>query len=257
MAHAIHDLRHGFWTIRGDFRIAGVLNVGTQAGLVRLGSGRFVLLDSYPLTGSVRDTVMQITDQGRAVEAVLNLHPFHTLHCATTARDFPQARLYGSARHRLRHPDLPWQDATVESPEVQEMFAADLTFSLPRGIDYISTDEHVHAGSLLAWHPASRTLHVDDTICLLRAPDILQGMFPQPKVMLHPTMPKALLRQPGAAATLEAWVNDLADLTGGLRFLCAAHSGHARYDRDGEFAALLLAAFRKMKPRLQKAEARR
>ena len=30
----------GFWNIRGSFKIAGVIDVGTQASLVRLTSGR-------------------------------------------------------------------------------------------------------------------------------------------------------------------------------------------------------------------------
>ena len=77
MTESIHDLGQGFWSIRGDLRIGGVLNVGTQASLVRLRTGRFVMLDSYPLSGAIRDTVMDLTDGGRAVEAVLNLHPFH------------------------------------------------------------------------------------------------------------------------------------------------------------------------------------
>ena len=38
------DLGNGFWNIRGDLRLFGLLNVGTQASLVRLRSGRFVAL---------------------------------------------------------------------------------------------------------------------------------------------------------------------------------------------------------------------
>jgi hypothetical protein len=34
-----------FWNIRGSYRIGGVIDVGTQASLVRLANGKFVLLD--------------------------------------------------------------------------------------------------------------------------------------------------------------------------------------------------------------------
>lgn len=256
MTEAIHDLDHGFWTIRGDLRIGGVLNVGTQAALVRLSTGRFVMLDSYPLTGAVRDRVMALTDQGRAIQAVLNLHPFHTLHCATIARDLPHAALFGAHRHRLRHPDLDWRPEPVESPEVQDMFADDLTFSLPRGIDYVSRNERVHAGSLLAWHPASRTLHVDDTINLMPVPGLLRRLFPEPRVFLHPTLPQALLPRAGAVRDFRDWLHGLAGLTRDLRWLCAAHSGLREF-APGQFSAELLAAFRRVEDKLSRAEARR
>ncbi|KIX17974.1 hypothetical protein [Paracoccus sp. 228] len=256
MTESIHDLGQGFWSIRGDLRIGGVLNVGTQASLVRLRTGRFVMLDSYPLSGAIRDTVMDLTDGGRAVEAVLNLHPFHTLHCAATARDFPDAALFGSHRHRLRHPDLNWRSEPVESPEVQDMFADDLTFSLPRGIDYVNRNERVHAGSLLAWHPASRTLHVDDTINLMPVPRLLRGVFPNPRVFLHPTLPQALLPQAGAVRDFRDWLQGLAGLTRDLRWLCAAHSGLREFE-PGQFKGELLAAFRRVEDKLAKAEARR
>lgn len=256
MTEAMHDLGHGFWTIRGDLRIGGVLNVGTQAGLVRLSSGRFVMLDSYPLTGAQRQQVMTLTDGGRAVQAVLNLHPFHTLHCATTARDFPHAALFGSHRHRLRHPDLDWRPEPVESPEVAALFADDLVFSMPRGIDYVSRNERVHAGSLLAWHPASRTLHVDDTINLMPVPGLLRGLFPRARVFLHPTLPQALLPQAGAVRDFRDWLHGLVALTRDLRWLCAAHSGHREF-APGQFSAELLAAFRRVEDKLAKVEARR
>lgn len=256
MSEAIHDLGHGFWTIRGDLRVGGILNVGTQAGLVRLSSGRFVMLDSYPLRGRVRETVMALTDQGRAVQAILNLHPHHTLHCAAMARDFPGAAMYGSHRHRLRHPDIAWRPEPVESPELQEMFAQDLVLTLPRGIDYISRADHVHAGSVLAWHPASRTLHVDDTINLMPIPGLLRPVLPAPRVFLHPTLGKALLPRAGAVRDFRDWLHGLAARTRELRWLCAAHSGYREF-APGQFRDALLAAYRRVEDKLARIEAQR
>ncbi len=86
MSDKIHNLGSGFWNIRGSFRIGGVLNIGTQCSLIKLASGRFIFLDSYALTGDVRDEVMALTNNGENVEAVLNVHPFHTVHCAQMAK---------------------------------------------------------------------------------------------------------------------------------------------------------------------------
>nr|WP_111300124.1 hypothetical protein [Paracoccus saliphilus] len=249
MSESIQDLGQGFWTIRGDLKIGGVLNVGTQAALVRLPSGRFVMLDSYPLRGKLREQVMALTDGGRAVDAILNLHPFHTLHCAVAAVDFPQARLYGSRRHWARHPDLSWQPEPVESEAVAAMFAPDLEFTLPAGIDYISGDERVHAGSLLAWHPASRTLHVDDTINLLPVPRLLQPLFPRPRIFLHPSLPKAMLTDAGAREALHSWLHGLAQRCTQLRWLCAAHSGLREFE-PGKFSDELEAAYHRIERKL-------
>jgi len=256
MTEALHDLGQGFWTIRGDLRLGGVLNVGTQAALVRLSDGGFAMLDSYPLQGPMRDRVMQLTDQGQAVRAVLNLHPFHTLHCTSAASDFPNAKLYGSRRHWEKHPDLAWQPEPVESREVAEIFADDLSFSMPAGIDYISQNESVHAGSLLAWHSASRTLHVDDTINLIPVPRLLKRFFPKPRVFLHPTTSKALLPETGAVRDLRNWVQDIAAQCHDLRHLCAAHSG-LRSFQPGEFSQELLAAFHRIEDKLNRTEVNR
>lgn len=121
MTDKIHDLGAGFWNIRGSFRIGGVLNIGTQCSLIQLNSGKFIFLDSYSLTGDVRDEVMALTNNGQDVEAVLNVHPFHTVHCAQMAKDFPQATFYGSRRHHKKYlkynGQMTWLKA-MRSPSV-------------------------------------------------------------------------------------------------------------------------------------------
>ncbi|MBU2957799.1 hypothetical protein Q4511_00315 [Paracoccus sp. 1_MG-2023] len=252
MSEKIIDLGNGFWNIRGDLRLGGVLNVGTHASLVQLGSGEFVMLDSYPLSGDIRDQVMALTDQGRAVTAVLNLHPYHTLHCKAVARDFPQARLYGTERHRAQHPDLAWQPTLIDTPEAAAIFASDLVLTVPRGIDHTTENDRVHAGSVLAWHPASASLHVDDTLNILPVPGPLKRVFGKDKLIMHPTMPKALTADPDCIRELTAWIDELAEICAGLRNLCAAHNGIREF-RAGEFAPALRDAFQRSLPGLQKA----
>ena len=237
MAEKIVQLSDEFWNIRGDLRIGGVLNVGTQCSLVRLAQGRFVFLDSYTLKGKIRDRVMELTDQGRAVEAVLNLHPFHTLHCAQMARDFPDATFYGSARHAQKVPEVDWSPDLVESNAVAARYP-ELSFSLPEGIDYISKDESVHAGSLLVFHPASGSLHVDDTFNVLPLPETLRKLLPVPRIAFHPTLKKALHDTPDAGARFCDWAERIATDWAGTRTLCAAHSAISRF-KPGEFSKAL------------------
>ena len=92
MSDKIIDLGSGFWNIQGTFKIGGLINIGTQCSLVKLDSGRFIFLDSYTLTDEIRDEVMSLTNNGDDVEAILNLHPFHTIHCAQMAKTFRKPR---------------------------------------------------------------------------------------------------------------------------------------------------------------------
>src|SRR5699024_710449 len=122
MSHEIIDLGSGFWNIRGSFKLGGLIDIGTQCSLVKLESGKFIFLDSYTLSDEVREEVMALTNNGDDVEAILNLHPFHTVHCAQMAKDFPKAINYGSERHKKQVPEVNWAEDLVESKTVAERY---------------------------------------------------------------------------------------------------------------------------------------
>lgn len=253
MAEEVIELSDEFWNIRGDLRMNGILNVGTQCSLVRLGAGRFVFLDSYTLTGDIRKRVMALTDQGRAVEAVLNVHPFHTLHCAQMAKDFPTAVFYGSSRHAVEVPEVRWAPEKVESDAVAARYP-ELAFSLPDGIDYISDIEGVHAGSLLVYHAPSGALHVDDTFNVLPVPGIVRKVLPIPRIAFHPKLEDALDNNPDAGARFCDWAEQIAKEWSGTRALCAAHSSLIRFE-EGEFSTALRETISKARSKLTTARA--
>lgn len=252
----IHDLGHGFWNIRSVFRLGGILDIGSQASLVRLRTGRFVILDSCGLSDAAQAHLLALTDGGHAVEAILNLHPFHTRHCADMAALFPDARLYGSVRHMRHHPDLPWEQQTVESPEIAARYAEDLDFSLPRGIDYISENSRIHAGSLLVRHPASRTVHVDDTLNVIPTPKSMVPITSLPELIFHPATVKALQGYADAPQNFRDWVHEIQYDWEDTRIICAAHSGILHLP-DGGFAAAIGNALARLEPKLAKIEAGR
>ena len=221
----IIKISENFWNIRGSFKIAGLIDVGTQASLVRLASGKFVFLDAYTLSDKVKNEVFYLTDEGAAVEAILNLHPFHTLHCENMHRDFPDARLYGTRRHHERLQGLPWESVKTEDRELHEFYSGDFEFSIPRGVDFISDDENVHFSSVLAHHTPSGTVHVDDTLVYLDVPLLPAFLGFSDRLGFHPTLPKVLEKRDGAVADFREWTNHLADTWGQARHLCAAHTG--------------------------------
>ena len=131
MKHGMLEIADGFWNIRGSFKVGGLVDIGTHASLVQLRSGRFVFLDSYTLDPSVEREVRALTNDGRDIDAILNVHPFHTIHVRRTHEQFPQAKLYGTARHVAKLPELPWEQECIEAATLSGLHAANAVLELP------------------------------------------------------------------------------------------------------------------------------
>lgn len=250
MSKRFADLGDGFWSVRGSFRIGGVFDVGTQCALVRLASGNFVFLDSYTLSDEVLAEVDAQTDGGRRVEAILNLHPFHTLHCQWVHEAFPQAKLYGTARHHGVLPDLPWEETRCEDAALAQLYAQDFAFSVPRGVPLVCADESVHFSSVLALHRASGTLHVDDTFVYLRKGFPLSLLPFTGRLGFHPTLAKALEPRPGAAKEFREWAIALGSDWAETRRIAAAHNAVLEIGA-GSFPDLVGAALDRIEPVLE------
>ncbi len=212
-----------FFNLRGSYRVAGVVELGTHMSLVRRASGRYLLLDACNLEPETRALLDEKTRGGEELDAVLHLHPFHTVHVRALHQHYPRAKLYGTGRHHAHLADLPWQALQTEDPALHEHFAADLDFAVPRGVDLVTPDPNVHFGSVLAIHRATQTLHVDDTLVYARLPGPLR-VFGRDVTRFHPGLGRALRREPGAAEAFRGWARELITRAATLQNLCAAHS---------------------------------
>ena len=255
MTDTIEQLADGFWRISGDFRIGGLINVGTQASLVRLQNGNFVFLDSYTLPDSVRAEADRLTGGGEKLVAILNLHPFHTLHCEWMHRAYPDAALYGTARHIAKFPDLPWQDARCEDAALAERFAEDFDFSVPQGVPLVCDDESVHFSSVLAYHRASGTMHVDDTFTYLEKGFPLSLLPITGRLDFHMTLGKALEPRAGAADDFREWAIGLGVAWADAKRIAAAHNAVYKFDKV-DFPNRLAEALGRVKPVLDRHRAK-
>jgi hypothetical protein len=231
MHPTIRQVAPDFWNIRGSFKIGGLIDVGTQVSLVRKNDGGFVFLDAYSLPEDVEREVRALTHDGKDIEAIVNVHPFHTIHVRRMHERFPRAKLYGTARHVQRFADLPWERKLTESPELHAMFAGDFEFSVPRGVDFISANEHVHFSSVLVFHRSSQTIHVDDTLMYVRLPQVMRLVGLTDLMRFHPTLAKAMQKRAGAARDFRDWAQELAEGWRDAQNLCAAHTAVLIADR--------------------------
>lgn len=245
----IVPIADGFWNIRGRFRILGLLDVGTQSSLARLQSGGFALIDCYTLAGHVQRELLALTDDGARIEAIFNLHPFHTVHVERVAAAFPNARLYGTRRHHNRFPSLRWEPERTESEAFRARFAEDFDFMVPAGVDFIPSNENLHFSSVLAFHKASRTLHVDDTLNWIPVP-VLRGLS------FHPTLASVLEPRAGAASAFNTWGRSLVERCQHVEHVCTAHARLAPLEGLPPVATQVEQALHKVQGVLQKHEAK-
>lgn len=212
-----------FWNFRGVFKLKGLIDIGTHASLVKQKNGRFVLLDAYTFNAEQMAKLDELTNQGELVDAIINLHPFHTIHVKKAHELFPNAKLYGTCRHHERFPELPWEPEMTESVPFAELFADDFCFSVPRGVDFVSPNENLHFASVLAYHPDSKTIHSDDTLMYAPLPGVLKKLK-APEIEFHMTLKWTLERRSGAADEFKQWADDLAKAWYDAQHLCAAHT---------------------------------
>ena len=227
-----------------------MINIGTQMSLVRKLDGRFILIDAYEPGGSDHAELLALTDNGALIDAVLNVHPFHTVHCKFVHETLPHARLVGTRRHLQQMPQLDWDPACIEETATQQQFADLFDFSIPAGVEFIPEDESVHVSSVLVRHRESGIVHVDDTLMYLNPPSLVQLVLPAPKLRFHPKLADALQNRAGAADDYVRWAKDLARDWADTRIVCAAHNGIARMT-DQTFAQAIEEALEQVLDTLQ------
>lgn len=145
--------------------------------------------------------------------------------CEWVHNAYPSAKLYGTKRHKEKLPNLPWEAGLLEDAATQALFKDDLDLRVPQGVDFISSNESVHFSSVLAYHGASKTLHVDDTFMFYPTPGWAEIFaFKEGTLQLHPTLVGALEHRKGASQDFRAWAAALtADWD--MSNVCAAHLG--------------------------------
>lgn len=221
------SISDNFWNIRSPFKVFGLIDIGTHASLVKLQSGKFVLLDSIPIIkgGIVESHINELCNDGLDLEAIINLHPFHTVSIPHMHEQFPKARLYGTNRHHFKFPELPWQSEITESKEFQEIYKKDLAFHVPGGVALVTPNPNVHFSSVIAYHRKSKTLHVDDTFGYSKnVPLLAKALFSEDTVILHPMLTQALEKRTGAGKDFLDWMNKFISEHSEALNLCTAHN---------------------------------
>lgn len=165
-ARRLNPIGPGFWNIRGVFEV-GPIDVGTQMSIIQLDSGKFVVVDTVDLKEDLQVEFNVLTQNGTLVEAIIATHPFHTTYFPAWYQAYPNIPFYGTPRHLRIQPQIPWAGSMYDCANRQQ-WLPQIHMRIPAGAEFVSPqpESSNHFTSILVFHPASRTIHVDDTIDL-------------------------------------------------------------------------------------------
>ena len=129
----LFEVARDFWNLRVNFKMyAGLVDLGSHMSLIRLSSGKFIVIDTVVMTDQSRAAIDRLTDNGNQIEAVLGVHPFHTLAFPAFHQAYPKANYYGTPRHLRRLTQIPWC-GTLEDANVRKKWEPEVELRIPAG----------------------------------------------------------------------------------------------------------------------------
>jgi len=217
----------GFYNIRSSFKVFGLIEVGTHMSLIRLSSGKFLIIDTIEIDDPLKTKINDLTNNGDLIEAVVATHPFHTIFFPAFYTLYPNAKYYGCPRHLKNITTIPWQGSFQDEASLKLWESEHIYLRIPDGAEFIDPIQTNHFSSVFVYHQPSRTIHVDDTI----------GFHPNPGCLLSClvgakrnqlgfwSLEKGLKQESEAPMQFKQWVEQLLN-DWDFDNICAAHSGN-------------------------------
>jgi len=203
----------GFYNVRSRFKLKGIVDIGTQMSFIRLSTGKFLVIDTVPLTDTLKLEIDQLTDGGNNMEAVLCTHPFHTLAIGDFYKTYPNTQYYGCPRHLRRLNVIPWT-GDLNDEEIRKKWEPEVQMRIPSGAEFVNPlpEEYNHFICVWVYAVAARVIHVDDTINYFSNPStIMKIVGKKPGLMeFHPSMAgPGLHPTPEAPREFQAWMQQI------------------------------------------------
>jgi len=155
----------GFWNVRASFKIDG-FEIGTQMSLIKLNSGKFLLLDTVELDWALKQEINDLTNNGDLIEAVIATHPFHTVYFPDFYKAYPKSMYIGTPRHLRNQKMIPW-NGSIWDCNWRQRWNPEVRMRIPRGSEFETPpNENIHFTGVHVFHEKSKTFHIDDTVTI-------------------------------------------------------------------------------------------
>lgn len=156
--------------------------------IVQLGDDKgFVAIDAAALTPAAKAELDELTQNGEKLVASVHTHPYHTTYIPAFHAAYPAGpnRTYmGCPRHlKVITEDsggaaIKWSGDLNESV-VRDTFMPDIEMRVPAGAEFVDPQpaNTNHFSCVFVFHPASKTVHIDDTVAYSPKPPLLLRAF--------------------------------------------------------------------------------
>jgi hypothetical protein len=105
--------------------------------LIRLSNDKYLVVDTVPLTDSIKTFIDQTTENGTKIEAVLATHPFHTLAFPPFFQAYPNVPYFGTPRHLRIQPQIPWA-GNLNDCATRNKWSPEVEMRIPDGMCSLS-----------------------------------------------------------------------------------------------------------------------
>jgi len=208
----------GFWNVRSSFILDGI-DIGTHMSLIQLQSGKFVIVDTVEVDDELKSEIDKLTNNGTLMVAVIATHPFHTTYFPAFYQLYPKVPYYGTPRHLRIEPQLPWAGSLYDCDNRQR-WLPEIHMRIARGSEFENPqpESSNHFSGIHVFHPASKTIHVDDTV-------IIDEPF-DGDMLFHPSITGVgLYHIPESPTAFRDWVQKYIN-EWDFDNICAAHNGN-------------------------------
>lgn len=111
------------------------MEIGTHMSLIQLRNGNFLVIDTVVLSDQLQGELNELTSNGTKIEAVLAVHPFHTLAYSAFHKLYPNVQYYGTPRHLRKLTEIKWagQLDENENKALLSKWAPEVELRIPAG----------------------------------------------------------------------------------------------------------------------------
>lgn len=110
-----------------------MVEIGTHMSIVQLRNGNFLVIDTVVINDELKRDIDELTHNGTKIEAVIAVHPFHTLAWTAFYKMYPHAKYYGTPRHLRKLTEIQWAGQLDDSNGFLSKWTPDVELRIPAG----------------------------------------------------------------------------------------------------------------------------
>lgn len=129
----LNQIGPGFWNVRASFKLFKIIDIGTHMSVIQLRNGNFLVVDTVEMNDQLKNELDNLTNNGTKIEAVIGVHPFHTLAFPGFYKLYPDAKYYGTPRHLRNLKDIKWTGQLDDNKESLSRWEPEVELRIPAG----------------------------------------------------------------------------------------------------------------------------